>query len=148
MKIARKLTSERLPPPSDSLIKLHPPRPIHDEVGYRNSVEIVDALAGHALNRDQDDYLLLLSGLVERYEADTLPKRSRLSGLDMLHYILGENSLGGDDLAKIIEVDRSVAFRILKGERGLTTNHIKALCERFGVPADVFIRYQGKPSRA
>jgi HTH-type transcriptional regulator/antitoxin HigA len=51
-----------------------------------------------------------------------------------------ENSLGGDDLAKIIEVDRSVAFRILKGEQGLTTNHIKALCERFGVPADVFIR--------
>ena len=67
----------------------------------------------------------------------TMPGRS---GLDLLRYILEANSLGGDDLAKIIGVDRSVAYRILTGERGLTTDHIKALCKRFGVPADVFIR--------
>lgn len=78
--------------------------------------------------------------MVERYEADTLPKRPRVSGLDMLRYLLGENALGGDDLAKILEVDRSVAFRILSGERQLTTGHLKALRERFGVGADVFIR--------
>jgi transcriptional regulator with XRE-family HTH domain len=46
----------------------------------------------------------------------------------------------GDDLAKLIGVDRSVAYRILKGERALTTDHIKTLCERFSVPADLFIR--------
>jgi HTH-type transcriptional regulator/antitoxin HigA len=140
MKPTRKLSFERLPTTFDGLIKLHPPRPIHDEVSYRNTVEIVDALAGHALNADQEDYLLLLSGLVERYEADTLPRRRRVSGLELLRYLLDENKLSGDDLAKIIDVDRSVAYRILKGERGLTTEHIKALCRRFGVPADLFIR--------
>lgn len=140
MKTARKLTFDRLPTTFDGLMKLHPPRPIHDDIGYKNTVEIVDALAGHELNRDQEDYLVLLSGLVERYEAETLPKRPRVSGLDMLRYVLDENGLGGDDLAKIIGVDRSVAYRILKGERGLTTEHIKALSNRFGVPADVFIR--------
>ena len=140
MKPTRKLGFERLPTTFDGLIKLHPPRPIHDKVGYQNTVEIVDALAGHPLNGDQEDYLLLLSTLVERYEADTLPKRPRVSGVELLHYLLAENSLGGDDLAKIIGVYRSVAFRILKGERGLTTDHIKALCGRFGVPAGVFIR--------
>lgn len=140
MKLARKLTFDRLPTTFDGLIKLHPPRPIHDAVSYKNTVEIVDALAGHKLTRDQEDYLLLLSALVERYEADTLPKRPRVSGLEMLRYVLDENSLGGDDLAKIIGVDRSVAYRILKGERGLTTDHVKALCDRFGISADVFIR--------
>ena len=140
MKPTRKLSFERLPTTFDGLIKLHPPRPIHDDVSYKNTVEIVDALAGHRLNADQEDYLLLLSGLVERYEADTLPKRRRVSGLEMLRYLLDENGLGGDDLARIIGVDRSVAYRILKDERGLTTEHIKALCQRFGVPADVFIR--------
>jgi HTH-type transcriptional regulator/antitoxin HigA len=140
MKTARKLIFERLPTTFNGLMKLHPPRPIHDDVGYKNTVEIVDALAGHELNRDQEDYLVLLSGLVERYEAEMLPKRPPVSGLDMLRYVLGENRLGGDDLAKIIGVDRSVAYRILKGERGLTTEHIKALANRFGVPADVFIR--------
>ncbi len=140
MKLARKLTFDRLPTTFDGLIKLHPPRPIHDNVSYKNTVEIVDALAGHKLTRDQEDYLLLLSALIERYEADTPPKRPRVSGLEMLRYVLDENGLGGNDLAKIIGVDRSVAYRILKGERGLTTDHVKALCDRFGISADVFIR--------
>jgi HTH-type transcriptional regulator / antitoxin HigA len=135
-----RLTFEQMPATFDGLIKLHAPRPIHDEVGYKNTVEMVDALAGHPLNKDQEDYLLLLSALIERYEADTLPKRSRITGLAMLRYLLEENELGGDDLAKLIGVDRSVAYRILKGERGLTTDHIKALCERFSVRADLFIR--------
>jgi HTH-type transcriptional regulator/antitoxin HigA len=139
MKQAKKLPFARLPTTFEGLIKLHPPRPIHDAVGYGNTVEIVDAIAGHALNRDQEDYLLLLSALLERYEADTLPKRPRASGLAMLKYVLEESGLGGDDLAVIIGVDRSVAYRILKGERGLTTSHIKALCARFGLSADLFI---------
>ena len=140
MKLVRKLTFDRLPTTFDGMIKLHPPRPIHDDVSYKNTVEIVDALAGYKLTRDQEDYLLLLSALIERYEADTLPKRPRVSGLAMLRYVLDENDLGGDDLAKIIGVDRSVAYRILKGERGLTTDHVKALRDRFGLSADVFIR--------
>jgi HTH-type transcriptional regulator/antitoxin HigA len=140
MKSAAKITFDRLPATFDGLIELHPPRPIHDEIDYKNTVEMVDAMAGHSLNKDQEDYLLLLSALVERYEADTLPKRPRVSGLDLLRYILDENGLSGDDFAKIIGVDRSVAYRILKGERSLTTDHIKALCQRFAVSADVFIR--------
>jgi len=140
MKLARKLAFDRLPTTFDGLIKMYPPRPIHDDVSYKNTVEIVDALAGHKLTRDQEDYLLLLSALIERYETDTLPKRPRVSGLEMLRYVLDENGLGGDDLAKIIGVDRSVAYRILKGERGLTTDHVKALCDWFGLSADVFIR--------
>ena len=139
MKTTPKLIFANLPPTFDGLIELHPPRPIHDDVSYGNTVEVLDALAGHKLNRDQEDYLLLLSGLVERYETDTLPKLPKISGIKMLGYILQENQLNGEDLARIIGVDRSVAYRILKGERGLTTTHIKALCARFGVRADVFI---------
>ena len=139
VKTPTKISFPRLPTTFDGLIKLHAPRPIHDEVDYKNTVEVVDALAGHKLNRDQEDYLLLLSTLVERYEADTLPKRPRLSGVDLLNYLLAENQLTGDDLAGIIGVDRSVAYRVLKGERGLTTPHIQALCKRFGASADLFI---------
>jgi len=118
-----RVTFDRLPTTFDGLIKLHAPRPIHDEVGYKNTVEVVDAWAGHRLNKDQEDYLLLISTLVEGYEADPLPKRPRVSGLGMLRYLLEEHQLGGDDLAELIGVDRSVAYRILKGERELTTEH-------------------------
>lgn len=120
-------------------MKFYVPRPIHDDVGYKNAVEIVDALAGQQVNEDQDDYLLVLSGLVERYETESLPARRPISGLSMLKYVLGENNLTGEDLAAILSVDRSVAYRILKGERGLTTAHVKALRDRFGVSADLFV---------
>jgi HTH-type transcriptional regulator / antitoxin HigA len=76
---------------------------------------------------------------VERYESESLPKRRPISGLSMLKYVLAENRLTGDDLASILGVDRSVAYRVLKGERGLTTAHVKALRDRFGVSADVFV---------
>ena len=139
MKAAIKTSLAQLPKSFDGLVRFHAPRPIHDTAGYDNAVEIVDALAGHRLNEDQEDYLLVLSTLVERYEADTLPSPRRVSGRSMLRYVLDENNLGGDDLAMILGVDRSVAYRILKGERGLTTAHLRSLRERFGVSADVFV---------
>ena len=139
MKTTTRPSFSRLPTTFDGLIRLHAPRPIRDKADYDNTVEVIDALAGHKLNRDQDDYLLLLSGLVERYETDTLPKRPPLTGVDMLNYLLAENELSGDDFAKIVGVDRSVAYRILKGERGLTTDHIRRLADHFSVRADLFI---------
>ncbi len=139
MKTASKISFNRLPKTYDRLMKFHVPRPIHDVVGYKNAVEIVDALSGQQVNEDQDDYLLVLSGLVERYETESLPARRPISGLSMLKYVLGENNLTGEDLAAILSVDRSVAYRILKGERGLTTAHVKALRDRFGVSADLFV---------
>lgn len=39
------------------LVALHLPRPIHDKVACDNAVEIVHAIPGHKLNRDQDDGL-------------------------------------------------------------------------------------------
>lgn len=139
VKPTSKVSYGKLPRTYDKLIKFHVPRPIHDEVGYKNTVEIVDALAGQQVNEDQEDYLLVLSGLVERYETETLPAPRPVSGLAMLKFVLEENTLTGDDLATILDVDRSVAYRILKGERGLTTTHVKALRARFGVSADRFV---------
>jgi HTH-type transcriptional regulator / antitoxin HigA len=139
MKSATKVTFEKLPKTYEKLIKFHVPRPIHDDVGYKNTVEIVDALAGQQVNEDQDDYLLVLSALVERFEAESLPARRPISGLSMLKYVLAENSMTGDDLAEVLGVDRSVAYRILRGDRGLTTAHVKTLRDRFGVSADLFV---------
>jgi HTH-type transcriptional regulator/antitoxin HigA len=139
MKTTSKVSFGKLPKTYDKLVKFHTPRPIHDEVGYKNTVEIIDSLAGHQVNEDQADYLLLLSGIVERYEVETVPAPRAVSGLSMLRFVLDENRLTGDDLAAILDIDRSVAYRILKGERGLTTTHLKALKARFGVSADIFV---------
>ena len=53
MKTTAKVSFEKLPKTYDKLIKFHVPRPIHDEVGYQDTVEVIDALAGQAVNEDQ-----------------------------------------------------------------------------------------------
>lgn len=62
----------KLPARYNELIAMHVPRPLHDRAAYDNTVEVIDALAGHKLNTDQEDYLELLSQLVEAYEAEHL----------------------------------------------------------------------------
>jgi len=129
----------KLPTRYADLVALHMPRPIHDRVAYDNTVEVIDALAGRKLNADQEDYLELLSQLVETYEAAYLTPFPKVKGMDALKFLLSENQLTGDDLAKLLSVDRSTAYKILKGTRNLTTEHIRCLCERFNVGPELLI---------
>ena len=131
--------SGRLPKTYAALVALHVPRPLNDTVAYDNTVEIIDALAGHALNRDQEDYLEILSDLVESYEGEHLPAFPLVLGLKLLQFLLDEHGMTGDDLACLLKVDRSTAYKIIKGTRNLTTDHIRLLAGRFAVRADMFI---------
>ena len=131
--------SAKLPTRYAELVALHMPRPIHDRVAHDNTVEVIDALAGHKLNADQEDYLELLSQLVETYEAAHLTPYPEVKGINALKFLLSENQLTGDDFAKLLTVDRSTAYKILKGTRNLTTEHIRILGERFSVSAELLI---------
>src|SRR5580698_6466424 len=116
MKSVQKMArSGRLPKTYEKLVALHVPRPIGDKVSYDNTVAIVDALAGHKLNEDQDDYLEILSDLVESYEEENLPSFPRLTMPEIVKHLLEENGMTGEDLAKLLKVDRSVAYKIIKG---------------------------------
>jgi HTH-type transcriptional regulator/antitoxin HigA len=128
----------RLPKTYSGLVALHMPRPIHDKVAYDNAVEIVHALAGHKLNYDQNDYLAIMAKLVEDYENENVPEPKSIEGIEALKFLLEENGLTAADLGDLIGVNRSVAYRILKGGRNLTADHIKKLAARFAVSTDLF----------
>ena len=128
-----------LPKTYEALVSLHMPRTIHDVVSYANAVEIVHAMVGFKLNHDQEDYLDLMSKLIEDYERANSPEPVRVSPLESLRFLLSENDLSGDDLGRILGVDRSIAYRILKGTRSLTAEHVKKLAVRFSVSADLFL---------
>jgi HTH-type transcriptional regulator / antitoxin HigA len=128
-----------MPKTYNGLVSLLVPRPIHDRATYENAVEVVHALAGFKLNRDQDDYLGLMAKIVEDYERETVPEPAPVKGIESLRFLLKENDLTADDLGSIIGVDRSIAYRILKGARNLTAEHIKKLSSRFAVSADLFL---------
>jgi HTH-type transcriptional regulator/antitoxin HigA len=128
----------RLPKTYSGLVALHMPRPIHDKVAYDNAVEIVHALAGHKLNHDQDDYLAIMAKLVEDYEGENVREPKPVKGIEALKFLLDENGLTAADFGDLIGVNRSVAYRVLKGARNLTADHIRKLAARFAVSTDLF----------
>ena len=139
MKTTTNITFASMPKTYDGLVRLHMPRRIHDKTAYDNTCEIADALAGHKLNTDQDDYFALLCDLIEAYDKENCPPDPPISGLETLKYLMEEHDLTGDDLARILGIERSVAYRILNGQRNLTTAHIKTLSTHFNISPAVFI---------
>jgi len=137
-----KVTSDkmaRLPKTYRELCGLLMPRKIHDAAELEGAQEIMDVLAVLPTRTpDQDDYLETLAELVEAYE-DKSVKITKRSGLETLKFLLTENGLNASGLSRLLGTDISLGYRILDGERNLTTRHIKKLAQHFQVGPEVFL---------
>lgn len=122
----------KIPKTYAGLMGLHLLRPIRDQVDADNAAEMIDLLAGHALNAEQDDYLDLLSDLYEKWESIQFPL-SRATGSELLRLVLAERNEGGGDLAKLLGIDVSLAYRILRGERQLTAVQIRTVADSYSL---------------
>ena len=128
----------QLPKDYASLCRVLTPRLIHDKAEFENVAEITDAMAGHKLTPDQDDYFDLLCRLIEDYEKERV-QPPKVTGLEGLQHLLDAQSMTAADLARVLGVHRSLAAMILRGERRLTLNHVRVLSKHFRVSADLFI---------
>jgi len=78
----------RIPKSYSELMAMYLIRPIHNRAEADCAEEMIDLLAGHSLNRDQADYLDLLSDVFEKWENfqfpinQTKPGEPRRSGSD------------------------------------------------------------------
>ena len=113
-------------------------RPIHDQVEFQNVTEITDALAGHKLTPDQEDYFDLLCRLIEDYEKERVDT-PEVTAREALQHLLDAHGMTAADLARLLEVHRTLGAMILRGERKLTLDHVRTLARHFGVSADVFL---------
>jgi HTH-type transcriptional regulator / antitoxin HigA len=127
-----------IPESYEALCRVQIPRPIHDKVAYENTLKIIDALAGHKLTREQEDYLEAISLFVHEYERRSVDT-PQIDPLELLNHLLEENSLSRKDLAQILGLNASSATRILKGTRSITPAHAKRLGERFKVRPALFL---------
>jgi HTH-type transcriptional regulator/antitoxin HigA len=122
----------KIPKTYEGLMALHLVRPIRDQVDADNASEMIDLLAGHALNAEQADYLDLLSDLYEKWEGTQFPL-SRATGSELLRLAVTERKEGAADLAKLLEIDVSLAYRLLRGERQLTAIQIRKVADTYGL---------------
>jgi HTH-type transcriptional regulator/antitoxin HigA len=129
----------KMPKSFTGLCRLLPPRPIHDESDYDNAIEVLDALVGFKLNKDQLDYVEVMTTLVGAYEdvhhaIDT----SGISGLDSLKYLMEQSGMTASDLGNLLG-NRSLGSKILRGERELSKAHLRILSDRFKVDVGLFL---------
>ncbi|WP_213135041.1 helix-turn-helix domain-containing protein [Citrobacter sp. FP75] len=114
-----------------------------NETEYRRALALVEFLVDHD---DLENPLFeLLSARISEYEKHAPEFRAlnqRLkqtpSGVSVLRTLMDQYGLKATDLANELGSKSNVS-NILNGRRALTVSHIKALAERFKLPADAFI---------
>ena len=139
MKTTAGLAFENMPRDYQGLVMKFMPKAIHDKIDYENTLEVIDALAGHELSDDQELFLETLSTLVEVYEDEHHAIRTkRLSPVEAVKYLMEEHAMTAADLGKLLG-ERTLGSKILRGERKIGLKYAKVMAKKFGVDVSVFI---------
>jgi len=129
----RTLTHDDIPETYAELVGLFMPRPLHDEMDYRDALGVLDAMAGFEMNADQEDYFEAVATFVEKYEARHHALDAEgLTPVELLRSLMNEHGMSESDLGRLLG-DRSLGHRILTGERELSKAHIRTLAEHFSL---------------
>ncbi len=136
-KTSHKTPFANIPRHYPALVKMFPPRPLHDAVDHANTLEIVMAMAGHKLTPDQQDYLTILSEMILRYDRQHDQSRERGTPLQRLQYLVKEAGLSASDLGRLLG-NRGMGSVFLTGKRDLSKANIRTLANHFNVRADYF----------
>ncbi len=132
------LDFRRLPTDYAGLVSMLPLRPIHDRIDVANASEVLDALAGHDLTADQEDYLDVLSDLVDKYETEHSPLRlAESTPLDRLKFVVEQAGLSASDLGRLLG-NRALGSLLLTGRRQLSKSHIRRLADHFRLDPGYF----------
>jgi antitoxin component HigA of HigAB toxin-antitoxin module len=137
-KASQKIAFGEIPRDYAALVAMFPPRPIHDPVDYANTLDVVMAMVGHKLTRDQDDYLRILSEMILHYDREHDQPRKRGTVPQRLRYLVKEAGLSASDLGRLLG-NRGMGSVFLTGKRGLSKANIRKLAEYFKVRADYFL---------
>jgi HTH-type transcriptional regulator/antitoxin HigA len=122
------------------LCQTYLPRPIHDNTEDAEATAMMNALAVFTrLNAEQQDYLDVLTELVDDFDKSKKIRRPKISGLEVLKHLLEEQGMSAADLSRLLGGSRNLGAMILRGERKLTLKHVRTLAGRFGVSADLFL---------
>lgn len=116
----------------------------HSEAEYKKALELIEYLVNQ--NDLENPLFEPLTAKITEYE-NTAPKFKEFNcllenvsdgGIAVLRTIMDQYSLKAADLESELGSKSNVS-NILNGRRSLTVHHIKALSERFHVPAEMFI---------
>src|SRR5207253_4684564 len=106
------------------LVRRFPLRPLHTDADLDAAVAVIDALIDRAgLTTPEQDYLDVLSDLVEAYEAEALPMRP-VGDADLLRFLIEQKGVTQSDTAASAGIAESTVSEVLAGKRRLNRSQI------------------------
>jgi HTH-type transcriptional regulator/antitoxin HigA len=113
-------------------------RPIQSDADLDRAIAVVDALLDRdGLDAGEQDYLDVLSDLVERYEDQTDPPRD-VSDAEMLRFLMEQQEVKQVELSRATGIVESTISAVLSGKRTLNRSQIGKLASYFHVSPGVF----------
>src|SRR5688572_7218867 len=115
------------------LVRQFPLRPLRSDEELERAIRRIDALIDRArLNRDEQDYLDVLSDLVERYETEEHPL-APVSDADMLRHLIEAKGVSQTAVSREAGIAESTISEVLSGTRTLNRAQIGKLSRYFHV---------------
>src|SRR5262245_11489151 len=115
-----------------------PLRPIRSDTELDRAIAMVDSLIDRDdLGQDEQDYLDVLSDIVERYESEEHPI-APVSDAEMLGHLIEAKGVTQADVARGTGIAESTISEVLAGKRTLSRTHISKLSRYFHVEPGVF----------
>jgi HTH-type transcriptional regulator / antitoxin HigA len=121
------------------LVRKVPLRPIGSEAELDRAIAMIDTLLDQdKRDGDEEDYLDVLSDLVEKYEDEHDPMPP-VSGAEMLRFLIESQATRQTEVASETGIAESTISEILAGKREMNRKHIEALARHFHVNPTVFM---------
>jgi HTH-type transcriptional regulator / antitoxin HigA len=121
------------------LVRQVPLRPIRSEGELDRAIAMIDTLLDQDKRTgDEEDYLDVLSDLVEKYEDEHDPMPP-VSGAEMLRFLIESQATRQTEVATETGIAESTISEILAGKREMNRKHIEALSRHFHVNPTVFM---------
>jgi HTH-type transcriptional regulator/antitoxin HigA len=122
-----------------ALVRRCPLRPIRSEAELDRATIVMNELVDREhLDPAEDDYLDVLSDLVERYEEKAHPIPDVSEG-DMLDFLIEQRGVKQANVARGTGIAESTISQVIRGKRRLTRDQLEKLSGYFHVSAAVFL---------
>jgi HTH-type transcriptional regulator/antitoxin HigA len=120
------------------LVREFPLRPLRSDEELAQAIKVLDGLIIRGdLDSGEQDYLDVLTDLVEKYEAEEHPMPP-VSDAVMLRHLIEARGITQSKLAADVEIPVSTVCEILSGKRRLNRRQISVLAKYFHVSPLVF----------
>jgi HTH-type transcriptional regulator/antitoxin HigA len=136
--MAVRTARRKLPDTYFELVKKFPLTHIRDRGHLTEALAVIDRLLARDRDRGAQEYLDVLSDLVERYEDEHEPIPDA-SEEEVLRELIRSSGRSQTKLAREVGISQSTLSAVLNGDRGLTKEQVVTLARFFNISPEVFL---------